>query len=92
MSVEEKVGHRVDETLGSAQDQIARLREQVDRLVKEIRPTVSHMASRTGAVLSDASDAASAQARAMMRDVTPVQIGLVVLAAGIGWMLGRSSR
>jgi ElaB/YqjD/DUF883 family membrane-anchored ribosome-binding protein len=92
MGIEEKLSHRADEALSATQDQISRLREQVDRLVKDLKPAVSQMANRTGAVLSDATDAASAQARQMMRDVTPMQIGLVVLAAGIGWMLGRSSR
>lgn len=88
MGVEEKISQRADDT----QAQITRLREQVERLVKEYGPTVSHMAKRSGAALSDATDIASAQARAMMREVTPVQVGLIVLAAGIGWLIGRSSR
>jgi hypothetical protein len=88
MGVEEKISHRADDT----QAQITRLREQVERLVKEYGPTVSHMANRTGAALSDATGLASTQARAMMKNVTPNQIGLMVVAAGLGWMIGRMSR
>ena len=92
MDAEERLSEKLSKRADDAQEQISRLRDRVDRLVKDYGPAVSRVASRTGAALSDAGDAAGAQARAVMRDVTPTQIGLMVLALGVGWLIGRTSR
>jgi hypothetical protein len=78
--------------LEDTQAQVASLRAQVDALLKEVGPTVSDFANRTGSALTDATGITREQARAALGEVTAGQIGMVAVAAAIGWALGRFMR
>lgn len=78
--------------LEDAQIQIGRLRQQVEALVKEVGPSVSGVASRTGSALSEATGITREQAKAALGEITLTQVSLIVIAAAAGWALGRLTR
>jgi hypothetical protein len=78
--------------LEDTQAQLSRLRQQVETLVKEIGPSVSDVANRTGTALSDATGITRAQAKAALGDITLAQVSLIVVAAAAGWAVGRLMR
>lgn len=86
------IGHEADMRTEELKDQIARLRAQVDALLKQEAATVSDMASRASAALTDATGITREQVRAAVGDVTLGQVGAVVVAAAIGWTVGRLMR
>ncbi|HVY13875.1 MAG TPA: hypothetical protein VHB27_01510 [Rhodopila sp.] len=86
------LGREARAKLEDTQAQVSRLRAQVEALVKEIGPSVSHVANRTGSALSEATGITREQAKAALGEVTLAQVGLVVVAAAVGWAIGRFSR
>jgi hypothetical protein len=86
------LGRDARATLEDTQAQLSRLRQQVEALVKEIRPSVSDVASRTEAALTEATGITRAQAKAALGDITLAQVSLIVVAAVAGWAVGRLMR
>ena len=73
--------------------QIARLREQVETLMKErVTPAVTDMAGRAERVLNSAAGAVRDQAQTLSGHVREQPLVAILLAAGIGYLLGRTAR
>jgi ElaB/YqjD/DUF883 family membrane-anchored ribosome-binding protein len=76
-----------------AREQIARLREQVDALMRDrVAPAVSDMAGRAQQYMDDASDAARGQTEALSARVREAPLVSLLAAAGIGYLVGRILR
>jgi ElaB/YqjD/DUF883 family membrane-anchored ribosome-binding protein len=89
MSVSEKTSRYMD----SAEDQIARLRTQVEALMNDrVTPMVSNAAGRAEAALHSASGAVRGQADAVSGRVREQPLIAVAVAAGVGFLLGRIIR
>ncbi len=86
------IGHETDMNTDDLKDQVSRLRAQVDALLKQEAAAMSGMASRAGAALTDATGITREQVRAAVGDVTLGQVGAIVVAAAIGWTVGRLMR
>jgi hypothetical protein len=80
--------HRLEDT----QAQVSHLRQQVEALVKEIGPSVSDVANRTGSALSEATGISREQAKAALGNITLAQVSLIIVAAAAGWAVGRLMR
>jgi ElaB/YqjD/DUF883 family membrane-anchored ribosome-binding protein len=90
--------------LDDAQDQIARLRQQVEGLMRErVQPAMSDYASRANDAMGSASGAmrgAVDTASGVMRDQAEMVSGRVreqplialLVAATVGWIIGRVMR
>jgi ElaB/YqjD/DUF883 family membrane-anchored ribosome-binding protein len=75
------------------QDQIVRLREQVEALVTEtITPAVSAFAGRAEDAIQGASQTARHQADAIAGHVKEWPLVSVLIAAALGWIVGRATR
>jgi ElaB/YqjD/DUF883 family membrane-anchored ribosome-binding protein len=73
--------------------QIARLREQVETLMKDrITPAVTDAAGRAEAAVYGAADAVREQADALSGRVRSQPLLAVGIALGIGYVLGRTIR
>ena len=73
--------------------QIARLREQVETLMKDrITPAVTDAAGRAEAAVYGAADAVRGQADALSDRVRSQPLLAVGIALGIGYVLGRTIR
>jgi ElaB/YqjD/DUF883 family membrane-anchored ribosome-binding protein len=89
MSVSEKTSRYMD----SAEDQIARLRTQVEALMNDrVTPMVSNAAGRAEAAMHSATDAVRGQADAVSGRVRQQPLIAVAVAAGVGFLLGRIIR
>jgi ElaB/YqjD/DUF883 family membrane-anchored ribosome-binding protein len=78
---------------GDASVQIARLRAQVEELMKDrVIPAVADFAGRAEAAVSDARHAVRNQAESVSNRVRQQPLIAVVVAAGIGWVVGRLMR
>jgi len=86
------LGRDAKARLEDTQQQIARLRGQVEALVKELGPTVSETVNRAGTAVSEATGITREQAKAALGGITLAQVGVVVAAAAIGWAVGRATR
>lgn len=76
-----------------ASAQIARLREQVETLMKDrVTPAVADFAGRAESAYADASGAVKHQAEAVSGRVRDQPLIAILIAAGIGWALGRVMR
>jgi ElaB/YqjD/DUF883 family membrane-anchored ribosome-binding protein len=76
-----------------ANAQIARLREQVETLMRDrVSPAVSEFAGRAEAVMTDARGRVKDQAEAVSGRVREQPLVAILIAAGIGWVLGRVMR
>lgn len=76
-----------------ATTQIARLREQVEALMKErITPAVAEVAGRAESAVYGAAGAVRDQAEAMSGRVREAPLIAVLIAAGIGFVIGRAMR
>jgi ElaB/YqjD/DUF883 family membrane-anchored ribosome-binding protein len=76
-----------------AREQIARLREQVDALMRDrVAPAVSDIAGRAQHYMDDASDAARGQSEALSARVREAPLVSLLAAAGIGYLVGRILR
>jgi hypothetical protein len=73
--------------------QIAHLRAQVEALMKErVTPAVTEMAGRAERALNSAAGVVRGQAATVSGRVRDQPLIAVLLAAGIGYMLGRALR
>jgi hypothetical protein len=76
-----------------AHTQIARLREQVEALMRDrVTPAVSNAAGRAEAAVYDAADVMRGQAEAVSGRVRAQPLLAVAIALGIGYALGRTIR
>jgi len=84
------------ETNGQPDDttaQIARLREQVEALTKQrVTPAVTEMAGCAESVMNSAAGVVRDQAQMISGHVREQPLIAVLLAAGIGYILGRATR
>jgi len=85
-----------DEAKGKMEDaqaQIARLREQVESLMKDrITPAVADAAGRAETAVYGAAGAVRDQAEALSGRVRDQPLVAILIAAGIGFVLGRAMR
>ncbi len=73
--------------------QIAHLRDQVEALMKDrITPAVTEMAGRAENVMNSAAGMVREQAQSLSGHVREQPLVAVLLAAGIGYLLGRTTR
>jgi hypothetical protein len=85
-----------DQSHGKMEDataQIARLREQVESLMKDrITPAVAEVAGRAESAMYGAAGAVRDQAEAMSGRVREAPLIAVLIAVGIGFVVGRAMR
>jgi ElaB/YqjD/DUF883 family membrane-anchored ribosome-binding protein len=73
--------------------QIARLREQVESLMKDrVTPAVADAAGRAEAAVYNAADTVRGQAEAVSGRVREQPLIALLIAAGVGYILGRFIR
>jgi ElaB/YqjD/DUF883 family membrane-anchored ribosome-binding protein len=76
-----------------AQAQIARLREQVEALMKDrVTPAVTQFAGRAENAVHSASGVVRDQAQAVSGRVKDRPLIAIMIAAGVGWLIGRVIR
>jgi ElaB/YqjD/DUF883 family membrane-anchored ribosome-binding protein len=76
-----------------AQAQIARLREQVETLMNDrVGPAVAEFAGRAGNAVHSASGVVRDQAHAVSGRVREQPLVAVMIAAAVGWVIGRMTR
>jgi ElaB/YqjD/DUF883 family membrane-anchored ribosome-binding protein len=84
------------ETRGKMEDaatQIARLREQVETLMKDrVTPAMADMAGRAESAVAGATTAVRDQAEVISGRVRDRPLVAILVAAGLGWILGRVMR
>jgi ElaB/YqjD/DUF883 family membrane-anchored ribosome-binding protein len=74
-------------------EQIARLREQVEALMRDrVTPAVADAAGRAESAVYGAAGAVREQAEVMSSKVREQPLLAVLIAAGIGYVLGRATR
>jgi ElaB/YqjD/DUF883 family membrane-anchored ribosome-binding protein len=79
--------------IGDTTAQIARLRAQVEELMKErVTPAVAEFAGRAEAAMTSARNVVQDQAESVSSRVRDQPLIAIVLAAGIGWAIGRLMR
>ena len=79
--------------LDDAQAQIGRLREQVESLMKDrVTPAVSDFAGRAGDAMTNAGGAVRDQAQVVSGRVKEQPLIAILIAATIGWVIGRVMR
>ena len=86
-----------DDTLNKATEdaasQIARLRDQVETLMRDrVTPAVSDAAGRAQSAMNDAAGVVRDQAEVVSGKVREQPLVAVLVAAGIGFVLGRAMR
>jgi ElaB/YqjD/DUF883 family membrane-anchored ribosome-binding protein len=76
-----------------AQAQIARLRDQVEALMKDrVTPAVAEFAGRAESAVHSASGAVRDQAQAVSGRVKDQPLIAIMIAAAVGWLVGRVMR
>jgi ElaB/YqjD/DUF883 family membrane-anchored ribosome-binding protein len=79
--------------IDDAQAQIARLREQVEALMKDrVTPAVADFAGRAESAVHTASGAVRDQAQAVSGRVKDQPLIAIMIAAAVGWVIGRVMR
>lgn len=79
--------------LDDAQAQIARLREQVESLMKDrVTPAVADFAGRAESAVHTANGAVRDQAQAVSGRVKDQPLIAIMIAAAVGWVIGRVMR
>jgi len=82
--------HTLSEDAGA---QIANLRAQVEALMKDrVTPALTEMAGRAESALNSAAGAVRGQAQSVSGHVREQPLIAILLAAGIGYLLGRTIR
>ena len=85
-----------DSVQGAADDaksQIAQLRKQVEDLMSQrVTPAIADAAGRVEATAKQASDLARDQAEMLSEKVRDQPLIAVLVAAGVGYLLGRIAR
>ena len=75
------------------QDQVVRLREQVEVLMKEkVTPAMSAFAGQAEQALQGATKTAREQAEAVSGQVKQRPLTAILIAAAVGWAIGRVMR
>lgn len=86
----------VNKAAGGSEDlatQISHLRDQVESLIRDkVTPVVSDMAGRAEAAITDAGDTVRQQAQVVAGQVRARPLVAIVIAVGVGWLLGRAMR
>jgi ElaB/YqjD/DUF883 family membrane-anchored ribosome-binding protein len=76
-----------------AQAQIARLRDQVEALMKDrVTPAVAEFAGRAESAVHSASGAVRDQANVVSGRVKDQPLIAIMIAAAVGWLVGRVMR
>ncbi|MBO0709919.1 MAG: hypothetical protein J2P47_01430 [Acetobacteraceae bacterium] len=76
-----------------AKEQIAKLREQVEMLMRErVTPALGNVAGRAETTARAAADMAQEQAEAISGRVREQPLVALLIAAGVGFLLGRVVR
>jgi ElaB/YqjD/DUF883 family membrane-anchored ribosome-binding protein len=76
-----------------AKEQIARLREQVEMLMRDrVTPTLADAAGRVEGYARSAQDLAREQAEALTGRVREQPLIAILVAAGVGYLIGRIVR
>ena len=76
-----------------AQAQIVRLREQVEALMKErVTPAVAGFAGRAESAVHNASGVVRDQAQVVSGRVKEQPLTAILIAAAVGWVIGRVMR
>jgi len=76
-----------------AQTQIARLREQVEALMKDrVTPAVAEFAGRAESAVHSASGVVRDQAQMVSGRVKDQPLVAIMVAAAVGWIIGRVMR
>jgi ElaB/YqjD/DUF883 family membrane-anchored ribosome-binding protein len=76
-----------------AQAQIARLREQVEALMKDrVTPVIADFAGRAESAVHSASGAVRNQAQVVSDHVKGEPLIAIMIAAAVGWAIGRVMR
>lgn len=76
-----------------AQAQIARLREQVETLMKDrVTPAVAEFAGRAESAVHSASGVVRDQAQVVSGRVKEQPLIALMIAAAVGWIIGRVMR
>jgi ElaB/YqjD/DUF883 family membrane-anchored ribosome-binding protein len=74
-------------------EQIARLREQVEALMRDrVTPAVTGAAGRAEAAVHTAADAVRGQAETVSAKVREQPLLAVLIAAAVGYVIGRATR
>jgi ElaB/YqjD/DUF883 family membrane-anchored ribosome-binding protein len=81
------------EKLQDTQSQIERLRQQVEALMKDrVTPAVADFAGRAENAVHSTSTAVREQAEAVSGRVRQQPLIAILIAAGVGWVIGRAMR
>ncbi len=79
--------------LENARAEIARLRDEVDSLMKDrVTPAVSDFVGRAERAMSDARDVVGGQSQAVVGRVKERPLIAIAIAAAVGWIIGRAMR
>ncbi|CAH2604253.1 protein of unknown function [Rhodovastum atsumiense] len=83
----------LSDTATDAREQIRQLRSQVDQLMRErVNPAISDAAGRAQDIARQAQDVVTDQAEAVSGRVREMPLTSVLIAAGVGFILGRLTR
>ena len=79
--------------LDDAQAQIEQLRQQVEALMKDrVTPAIADFAGRAESAVNTATGAVRQQADAMSGRVKQQPLVAILVAAALGWLIGRMMR
>ena len=79
--------------MDDAQAQLVRLREQVEALMKDrVTPAVSDFAGRAEKAAYSAGDSIRGQAQGVSTRVKDQPLMAIMIAAAVGWIVGRLTR
>lgn len=93
MAPSDRISDKVDELQGSAQEQIAQLRAQVEQLMSErVTPALANAAGQVEDYARQARDMANDQAEQFSEKVREAPLVSVLIAAGVGYLIGRIAR
>lgn len=82
-----------DDISGDAKEQIAQLRDQVQQLMSErVTPALANAAGQAEAYARQAKDVYDDQTEALSERVRESPLVAVLLATGVGYLLGRIAR
>ena len=82
-----------DYSMNDAKAQIAQLRDQVQNLMSErVTPALSNAAGHAEDYARQARDMASDQAEMLSDQVRESPLAAIMIAAGVGYLLGRIAR
>ena len=93
MATTDRIADRASDLSGDAREQIRQLRDQVDSLMRErVTPIISDAAGRAQDAAQHARDMVEDQAEAVSSRIRDMPLTSVLIAAGVGYLIGRFSR